>query len=309
MIKQNKENKRQKKYAKKELEKFSPALPWIFLPFGFRTFKAAWGLISTVIGDFFLLQQFQRLHLTHHPVIYVDTDLDNDIPFIQEKVSTYLSFIKFFVQPMCMLIQRLGYKKAAPYLNSFITTLTSMYKNAASIYRFCMTTTHRPKEKVNFKFKFIYFSDPHLLCVPSLHVTLAAGTYIWFKNLFTQDIFSKEEQDFRINELYTKAIAITESVLFVKQHSVNCIPLALYMLSSSFGTEFFSIDEAVHFMSDLYKNSPEIPDAKKKEITEYFLFMYETSLLENNYNERWQDCIKNWLLTFAEKTNQHIKTR
>jgi hypothetical protein len=302
-----KQTLRKKKYASKPIDKFSAITPWLILPFGFRTSKAAFGLITTVLKDFFFLQHLQRLHITHRSVIFVDTKLDDDIPFIPEKVTTYLSFVKFFIQPMSMLIKRLGYKKAAPYLNSFISTLSTMYSNAASIYRFCMTTTHRPKKCANRRFRMIYITDPHLLCVPSLHVTLAAGTYIWFKNLFAQNIFQEEEQQFRINELYQKAIAITESVLFVKQHSVNCIPIALYMLSSSFGPAFFTIEEAVHFMSDLYKNSPEIPESKKKEITEYFQFMYETTLLENNYNDRWQDCIKKWLVNFAKSTGQTIK--
>ena len=55
------------------------------------------------------MQQRQVLHLTHRPVINVQTDLDNKIPFEPSKVNTYLGFIPFFVKPFDMMIKRLGY--------------------------------------------------------------------------------------------------------------------------------------------------------------------------------------------------------
>ena len=199
----------------------------------------------------------------------------------------------------------MGYKNAAPYLNEYLDFIATMYKNAASIYRFCMTTTHRPDYKKGKEFKTIHIADPHLLCVPSLHVTIAAGTYAWFKQFFKKNIFEKAEADFYLNELFYEGQKITESVLYVKQHSVNCIPIALYMLSSSMNKDFFSVNDADYFMTSLFSDCSDIDENSKTEIREYFKFMYERNFLENIYADKWQDCIKHWLIDYAKETNQN----
>lgn len=289
----------------KKLSSYSSVLPWLHLPFRFRTAKKGWKLISTVICDFFLLQNLHKFKITKHPVIFVDAPLDKKIPFDPSKVQTYMNFIPYFLKPTVMLIKRMGYKNAAPYLNEYLDFIATMYKNAASIYRFCMTTTHRPDYKKGKEFKTIHIADPHLLCVPSLHVTIAAGTYAWFKQFFKLNLFEKEEADFYLNELFYEGQKITESVLYVKQHSVNCIPIALYMLSSSMNEEFFSVNDADYFMTSLFSDCSDIDENSKTEIREYFKFMYERNFLENIYADKWQDCIKHWLIDYAKETNQN----
>ena len=59
------------------------------------------------------------------------------------------------------------------------------------------------------------------------------------------------------------------------------------------------------FMSSLFENTPEIQPEVKKEIQEYFKYMYERSFLEHIYENKWQDCIKNWLIEHARNTNQN----
>ena len=289
----------------KKLSSYSSVLPWLHLPFRFKTAKKGWKLISTVICDFFLLQNLHKFKITKHHVIFVDAPLDKKIPFDPSKVQTYMNFIPYFLKPTVMLIKRMGYKNSAPYLNEYLDFIATMYKNAASIYRFCMTTTHRPDYKKGKEFKTIHIADPHLLCVPSLHVTIAAGTYAWFKQFFKLNLFEKEEADFYLNELFNEGQKITESVLYVKQHSVNCIPIALYMLSSSMNEEFFSVNDADNFMTSLFSDCSDIDENSKTEIREYFKFMYERNFLENIYADKWQDCIKHWLIDYAKETNQN----
>ena len=65
-----------------KLSSYSSVLPWLHLPFRFRTAKKGWKLISTVIWDFFLLQNFHKFKITNHPVIFVNirkTSLTADI--------------------------------------------------------------------------------------------------------------------------------------------------------------------------------------------------------------------------------------
>ena len=306
MKKMSKNDKRAEKYGFKPIKEFSPVSPYFNLLLRPRTMASAWKFIVTIIKDFFLLQDIQKFHLTHRPVIYVDTDIDDKIPFVPHRVKAYLGFIPFFVRPLGMMIKRLGYKKASTYINYFLEFISYEYKNAASIYRFCMSTTHRPDYNEMPEFKTIHIFDPHLLCVPSLHVTIAAGTWAWYRQCFALGVLPQDEAVFRLSEFKDNAIAIIESVLFVKQHSVNCIPLAMYMLSATMGKSFFSIDDAMRCMDQIFASAPEIDASLKKEISDYFKFMYERAILEKYYTKNWQDCIKHWLIEHAKETNQKI---
>ena len=275
----------------------------ILLPY---TSGSVWKLIFTVLKDFFFLQLHQKFHFTKRPIINVDTEIDKKIPFRPEQVKTYLSFIDFFIRPVDMMEKRLGYKKSSQYVCIYLNFLSKIYKNAASIYRFCMTTTSRPKYYKNQKFRAIHFFDPHLLCVPSLHVAISAGVYAWFQQFFKIENFPQEEADIYLSEIKKDATSIVESVLFVKQHSVNCIPLALYMLSSTMGKSFFSVQDAIAFIENLFLNSEEISPEDRADIIEYFIYMYDRALLESKYSSDWQNCIRHWLIDFAKATGQNI---
>ena len=303
------QQKRDIKYSQKSTWEFSSVSPYFNLLGRAHTFFRAWQFIFNVTHNFFFLQQRQVLHLSHRPVINVQTDLDDKIPFEPSKVNTYLGFIPFFVRPFDMVIKRMGYKAASPYINQNLALLSKTYKSASSIYRFSMTTTSRPHYMEDAAFKAIHAADPHLLCVPSLHVSICAVTYSWYKAFFAkvpEGIFSKEEADRRLSEIKERALAIIESVLFVKQHSVNCIPTALYMITAVFGKDFFSAKDAVNFIEELFKNSTEIDPKTRKEILDYFTSLYEQNLLENSFNDTWQESIKRWLTAYAEKTGQAL---
>ncbi len=294
-----------KNYSKhKPIKKFSTVAPFFYLPLYPLTARYAWNLITTILRDFFFLQIFQKLHFTKRLVINVETDIDSKIPFKPKYVKEYLGFVPFFVKPMDMLKRRLGLKNAASYLCLYLKYLTNIYKNASSIYRYCMTTTTRPKYFKTHNFRTIHFFDPHLLCVPSIHVAISAGTYAWFKQCFKTGIFPQEEAKEYLSEIKTQAVKIVESVLFIKQHSVNCIPLALYMLTSTMSKSFFSALEASDFIESLFVDSPEISPEVRTEIIEYFYYMYDRTLLESRFSSDWQNCIKHWLSDFAVQTGQ-----
>ena len=295
-----------KKYSDIPLYSFSSVWPFFFLPFRFRTFKNSWAFIGTVLKDFFFLQWSKKLHLRKIPVIKVDTDIDDVIPFSPDHVSDYMSFIPFFIKPFDMLKCCLGYKKAADAMNGYLKFLKDIYHNASKIYRFCMSTTLRPKYLKKQKFRAIHFFDPHLLCVPSIHVAIAAGTYFWFAQLFKTSILSQQEAEKRLGEIKKQAVAIIESVLFVKQHSVNCVPMALYMLSSTMDKSFLSPEDASSFINELFKTSDEITLVNKIKITEHFNYMYERAFLESKYSNDWETSIKHWLITHAQESGQEI---
>lgn len=295
------------KYSSVPLNKFSNLAPYFFLTLRPCTARQAWKFIFTIIKDFFLLQHLQKLHITKRPVVNVDTEIDEKIPFTPSYVTTYLGFVEFFIRPMDMLKKRLGYRKAASYLCLYLKFLTHIYSHASAIYRFCMTTTTRPRFYKNRKFRTIHFFDPHLLCVPSIHVAISAGSYAWFSQLFKTGILPQEEAEMRLNEIKKQAIAIVESVVFIKQHSVNCIPLALYMLSSTMYKSFFTVQDSINFIDDLFLETPEISPEVRQEIIDHFYYLYERTLLESKYSANWEECIQHWLMDFAAETGQQQK--
>ena len=291
------------------INSFSCVAPYFYMPLYPGTAKHAWKYIFTILKDFFILQHLQKFHITKRRVINVDTAIDEKIPFVPQKIFVYLSFVSFFVRPIDMLKHNLGLKKAAPYLCVYLKFLTSVYRNAASIYRYTMTTTSRPRYLKTHKFRTIHFFDPHLLCVPSIHVAISAGLYAWFRQFFKTGLFSNEEAEAYLNEIKKQALAIVESVLFVKQHSVNCIPLALYMLTSTMNKSFFSAQDAIDFIDCLFIDSTEIDQATRKEIIEYFYYMYDRALLESKYSSDWRLCIQHWLEDFAKEQNKTVKVQ
>ena len=295
-----------KNQTHKPIRKYSVVAPFFYLTTCPYTASYAWKLIFTIIKDFFLLQMGQKLHITKRPVINVETDIDEKIPFLPNEVKAYLEFVPFFVKPMDMLKNQLGIKKAAPYLCLYLKYLTMIYKNAATIYRFCMTTTSRPKYYKSHNFRTIHFFDPHLLCVPSIHVAVSAGTHAWFRQCFKTGIINQKDADEYLSEIKNHAVQIVESVLFIKQHSVNCVPLALYMLSSTMSKSFFSAQNAADFIDELFKDSTEISAEVRHEILEHFYYMYDRTLLESKYSANWQDCIRHWLIDYAAATGQDL---
>ena len=58
-------------------------------------------------------------------------------------------------------------------------------------------------------------------------------------------------------------------------------------------------------MTSLFSDCSDIDENSKTEIREYFKFMYERNFLENIYADKWQDCIKHWLIDYAKETNQN----
>ena len=300
------EEKRKKRYAFRPITNFSSIAPFFCLTIRPQTTHYAWTYIFTIVKDFFSVQILHVLHIKRRPVINVDTEIDDKIPFKPKYVSTYMNFVKYFMRPLDMMRRRLGFKKASPYLCLYLKFLTNIYKNAASIYRFCLTTTSRPKYFKTRKFRAIHIFDKHLQCVPSIHVAIAAGTYAWFKQFYKTGIVSQQEADFHLKEIQTEATAIVESVLFIKQHSVNCVPLALYMLSSTMSKSFFSANDVSDFIEGLFVDNPYISDEVRSEIIDHFYYMYDRALLESKFSSDWQNCIRHWLTDYATQTGQKI---
>ena len=291
----------------KENTKFKPikslgvAKAFLIVPFRWSSFKSLCGYIYTVVTKFFWLQFSVKLGFRKIPVLPVDNALDRKVPFSPLKVPVYLDFIHFWIRPMTFILNKFGTKKSIPYCARFLSLIDQSYFQASRVYRFRMSTTDRPMCKVDKSvqkhFNTIRTVDPHFLCVPSLHIAIVVLAYSFFRKTFKELGMDKEEQDFYNAELYRGALDIGETVLYVKQHSVNCIPAALFMMTNLI-PEYFTVEDAKIFINDLFKNAEDIQEQDKIDIHNHIKNMYE-NLLQEKGDDDWTEPVKNWLLSYT----------
>lgn len=269
---------------------------WIFavLPFHPITKKSVYGLLHAAWKNFYIIQQKQKMHLTSIPLISVDHPLDSKIPFIPKNIRIYMDFVNFFCRIMRMLIQRLkkeGYKAS----KETVEFISSLYQNAGEIYSHALSTTKRPFYIGKPKFLVIHLFDPHYLCVPSLHVAIVAGVWAKIREILSKTDLSDEEKKLILDEIYTGSVAITESVLLVKQHSINCVAGALYLLSASHSKGFFTEDDVEKFVHCLFANDNYVEEEDKEKIRKHIISMY-TDLMDKKISQtEWQKPLHDWL--------------
>ena len=114
------------------------------MPFFSATKKACSYFLSNVWNNFFMLQQKQKLRLSKIPVVSVDHELDNKIPFVKNKIRIYMDFVGLLLRTISMFLKKLNKQTAGKVCSYFLIFLGSLYANAAFVYSFCMTKTRRP---------------------------------------------------------------------------------------------------------------------------------------------------------------------
>ncbi len=243
----------------------SPRLLWALLSF-----------LGTVFRRFFFDQFIYRFRLrprsTNKPQLRnVEHPLDATIPVRYETIGLYLTFIQLWISSISYLRRCLGVSFNADFID-FLTGLRRCYLDASSVYGQCLSTTKRPALAPGLRFAFVYAVDPHLFCVPSLHVLVVCYTYKKLEGLLRArddlELFKPE-----LDAVKARALAITESILYVRQHSVNCIPTALSMLSVILPS--YDEAEARLFLSELFKDDDDISEARRNEALGYMTGLYE----------------------------------
>lgn len=218
---------------------------------------AALRLAVEVIRSFFL-PQFENSILRRRPIVNVDHPLDASVPFDPRYVKKYLEFMILWIRSFYSLWRVYG-DAAVPELAAYIDAIRALYVKAGSVYKIAHTTTTRPAKNYNLRFAIIHATDPHLNCVPSLHVLIVAANWMLAEDALarmppSRGAAARRQRGFRaeawLRRLRGEALAITESVLLVKQHSVNCIGATLYCLTRFFPV--FSGERAEAFVRDLF---------------------------------------------------------
>ena len=291
-----------KEHALRPIDSYGAFLPYLIIPFRLKSAKVLFRFLRTVVRDFFWLQFSVKWRFKTIPVLDVSHPLDELIPFTPDKVKIYLNFTNFWIRPMTLLFRRFGVKKALPYCIEYLSLIETAYANAAKVYRFCMTTTKRPDYKTDAAFKMIHAFDPHLLCVPSLHVAIVILSSVYYADVFKNDDFTEEERKTYTAELREGARRIIESVLYVKQHSVNCIPAAMYMMLYVLKNRF-TISAGIDIINSLFADDETLSDSDKKKISAHIHFMFERLLLEGANENDWTVPVKRWLKSYARSKN------
>ena len=227
----------------------------------------------------------------------VDHQLDRTVPFLPEKVSVYLDFVAFWIRPLGYIGRRFGMEAQLKYTVEFLCLVDRCYRDAAEVYRFRMTTTKRPKYYRG-KFLTIHLFDPHFLCVPSLHVIIVVLAYTFYRRAFAELNMEKTEMAAMNAEMFEGALAITETVLYIKQHSVNCIPAALYAMTRITPNEV-TPTEVMRFIDALFVDEEYVKSEDAALIRTHIADMYEQLFLEGCHDSEWVTPLQRWLNTYT----------
>ena len=227
--------------------------------------KAGFKLIGTINSVFFKPQFLSRIGLNRKQVIRVDHPLDSLIPFSPAYVKDYLCFTHLWVKSLAFLYKEFG-REALGEILSFISEIEGYYTKAFQIYGRYQSTTRRPAFAGGPPFYIIRLLDPHLHCLPSLHVIIVSFAY--YRISAVLDKLAQNMEDYRAEKdhLFNMAVRIINSVLFTKQHSVNCIPAGLFMLQST--TPDFTADISGTLLDNILRR-PEIPEEIREKILGY----------------------------------------
>jgi hypothetical protein len=274
--------------------------------------------IATIFRNFFLRQYHAAFLPGRVPVSRVDHPLDMKIPFTPSWVSIYLDFTAFWTRIVTFLLRQYG-RRAFESVKEFISSMGSLYAFAAEAYKKNLSTTRRPFYIARPRFFLIHLVDPHLMCIPSLHVMIVIRTYTKFTQIMRA---LGEYENFvpQIEELKRGAQAISRAILFVKQHSINCISAALYAMTC-FGPELFPPEEAEAFAAQVFSQetmppSPQqhkglanytvrpaaapkmkIPREDAQVILEHVIRLYRQFLSEKENVKTWEEPLLNFMRT------------
>jgi len=189
---------------------------------------AAVRCVLSIFGNFFMRQHRYALS-GRIPVSRVDHPLDARIPFVPSWIDVYLDFVPFWMRVLPFLLATRG-RRAFAQVADFCREIGRLYRFAAEVYSRNLSTTDRPFYVARTKFLFVHLLDPHLMCIPSLHVMVAVFAHAKFARI-ARSLGGGEGLAAAVEEMRRGSLAICRAILFVKQHSVNCIGASLYAMT------------------------------------------------------------------------------
>ncbi|MCL2184592.1 MAG: hypothetical protein FWB86_01890 [Treponema sp.] len=270
--------------------------------------------LSKIFYNFFIRQHIAAFLPGRIPISKVDHQLDEKIPFTPSWIYIYFDFVQFWVRMVSFFLH--NYKrKAYSVVKEIMLSMGNLYAFAAEVYTKHLSTTKRPFYIARPIFLLIHLVDPHLMCIPSLHVMVAIHGYTKFKEI-SKRLGDEEKLKDQAEIMKRGALAICQAILFVKQHSINCIPAALYAMTC-YTPDLFPPEEAAYFTKHLFSPPPEKKDIYKgnrvhpayapltkikeedqEQIKNRIMTLYNQFLDEGKTSASWKDPILCFLRSF-----------
>jgi hypothetical protein len=260
-----------------------------------ETRKTGFKFLGTLITKFFLPQYQSRIRVRKRKLVNVDHELDKLIPFSIDYFKIYMSFSHLWIRSIYFLYREFG-NRSLPQIEQYLRTISQLYKNGFNVSDRCQSTTTRPGSGRNIKLKLLHWVDPHLHCVPSLHVMVVCFNHIRIDSIIKELTGSTEGYEVELKYLANQAILITNSILFMKQHSINCIPAGLFALSED--CPEFKDEYAFDLIENLKKINMESID-RFEEIASYIAELY-TDFQELSKSGSNREILINFLLKYEE---------
>jgi hypothetical protein len=265
-----------------------------------KTRGPALHFIHTVYTYFFLPQFQTKFKIKTRPVVWVDHELDRKIPFSPHHVETYLSFTHLWIKSLAFVYRQFG-RQVLPDIVDFVKGIDTLYQESARVYTRIQSTTDRPHDVGGFYFKVIHLFDPHLHCIPSLHVCVVGYTYVKIREIVARYAEKPEDFEEEIDYLWRQTIHIADSILFIKQHSVNCVSAGLFTLTA--GNYGFTIDHARKVIRALFSQRGRTLEAAE-ELRSFISELYEHFLEEHREKSQAQ-VLLDFLRNYRQITGKH----
>jgi hypothetical protein len=259
--------------------------------------------IGSILRNFFFLQYKAVLFPGRVPVTPVDHPLDARVPFIPRWVDVYLDFVAFWIRILGFLLTRYRRRALGP-VKEFLESMDRLYRFSAEVYAKNMSTTRRPYYIARPRFFLIHLTDPHLMCIPSLHVMVMILSYTRFRRILSA-LGAGETPEALVEEVNAGAALITEAILYVKQHSVNCVSAAMYAMSR-FDPALFPQSEAERFVSRLFASRGALPGISAgdgKLIRDHIIALYRRFMDESAaQGDPWEGPLLRFLQELPKKS-------
>jgi hypothetical protein len=261
-----------------------------------RMVKRWLALIWNAVHHFFLPQYQSALWPQRRLVATLAHPLDQDIPFHPREVVTYLGYITFWYKTLCWFYDRIG-RTALPDIRRSMDEVLILYREAGAIYRRCQsTTTTRAPLPWHPYFSLIYLVDPHLACIPSLHVLLICHNDLGAARILRRH-GPQPEGGRLLEEVREEAARIIEAVLLVKQHSLVDIAPSLFLLTALFPDDY-GREEVADFVSRLFRDW-RIEESSKARMRALVFSTYEQFVRE--WEDRGRSGHREQILEFLER--------
>jgi hypothetical protein len=226
--------------------------------------------------EFFIPQFATCLLPRRRRIAVVGHRLDGAIPFVPHPIRRYLGYVAFCLKTFLYLYSSFG-SKAVPQIAAMMDGIVSLHRASGRIYRRCQSTTAFKRHLApDPNFLLIRLVDPHLHCIPSLHILTVCFLYHRIRKAVSKLDSTEDRSKEATAQTYVQALRITEAALMVKQHSLADIGPTLFLLSRMFPD--YDSGEIERFVSDLFAGSPYIEPKQRILIREAVLLDYRQML-------------------------------